>query len=254
MYKIFAKTLFVGQNLISVPECHSTNTLASELSEKNNLPEGTVIITPNQTAGRGQRGNSWQTTAGLNLTLSILLKPSFLSVKDQFHLTLVTSLAVYDYLVSTSLNGIKIKWPNDMLIGPKKVGGILIENTLQGMSIQKSIVGIGLNVNQTSFSLATATSLSREANKPFDLNEALNSLLTYFEQRYLQLRSGKAAALKEEYLSHLYGMNTTKVFIAQQIRFKGIIQGVTDGGELIVLTDGERKTFSLKEISLDLSA
>ncbi|MBS1507952.1 MAG: biotin--[acetyl-CoA-carboxylase] ligase [Bacteroidetes bacterium] len=237
-----------------MPECHSTNTLASELSDKTNLPEGTVIITPNQTAGRGQRGNSWQATEGLNLTFSILLKPTFLPVKDQFHLTLVTSLAVFDYLTSLSLNGIKIKWPNDMLIGVKKVGGILIENTLQGTSIQKSIVGIGLNINQQEFPIASATSVSLQAGRAFDLNDALNSLLSYFEQRYLQLRAGKSAALKEEYLTNLFGIHETRVFIANQVRFEGTIQGVNDNGELVVLTNGMHKTFSLKEISLDLTS
>jgi BirA family biotin operon repressor/biotin-[acetyl-CoA-carboxylase] ligase len=254
LYKIFANTLFIGQKLISVPECHSTNSLASELSDKSNLAEGTVVITPNQTAGRGQRGNSWEATAGLNLTFSILLKPTFLSVKDQFQLTLVTSLAVTDYLKSISLNGIKIKWPNDILIQQKKVGGILIENSLQGAAIQKSIVGIGLNINQQTFSIATATSLSRESQKAFDLNESLNTLLGCFEQRYLQLRAGKSPELKQEYLDYLFGLNERRAFTASGLPFEGVIQGVNDNGELIVQIGSQSKTFSLKEISLNLNA
>jgi BirA family biotin operon repressor/biotin-[acetyl-CoA-carboxylase] ligase len=252
LYKIFADTLFVGQKLISVPECHSTNSLASELSDKISLADGTVVITPNQTAGRGQRGNTWESTAGLNLTFSIVLKPAFLSIKSQFCLTQVTSLAVADYLKSLGLEGVKIKWPNDVLVDEKKTGGILIENSLQGEAIQKSIVGIGLNINQKSFAASTATSLALVVGKDFDVNTALNSLLTKFESRYLQLRAGKYAELKKEYLENLFGLGEQRTFTARNERFSGIIQDVNEKGELIISVQGNPTHFSLKEISFDL--
>ena len=250
LYKIFANTLFTGQQLVFVPECHSTNSLASELATKNILSEGSVVITTNQTAGRGQRGNAWETAAELNLTFSILVKPTFLSVKNQFYLTIITSLAVVDFLKEQSVAEVKIKWPNDILIGKKKICGILIENSVQQETIQQSIVGIGLNINQKNFGISTATSLAVVKDRDFDLNESLNFLLENFEKRYLQLRSGKLAELKSGYLENLFGIGEPQTFISNGKEFEGIIEGVNENGELKVSDNGNTSSFKLKEISL----
>ena len=252
MYKIFANTLFTGQRLVFVPECHSTNSLAAELASQGPLPEGTVVITNNQTAGRGQRGNTWETGMGLNLTFSVLLNPTFLSLKNQFYLTIVTSLAVADFLKEKSPDGIKIKWPNDILIGKKKISGILIENSVRKDAIQQTIVGIGVNVNQKDFKVPAATSLAMVLNSTFDLNEALNSLLGNFEKRYLQLRADKLAELKKEYLENLFGIGEPRTFISDQQKFSGVIEGVNDHGELLITIDGTKRAFNLKEISFVL--
>lgn len=250
MYKIFANTLFTGRQLVFVPECHSTNSLASELASKSVLSEGSVIITSNQTAGRGQRGNTWETAAGMNLTFSILLKPTFLSLKSQFYLTIVTSLAVVDFLKEQPIKEVKIKWPNDILASKKKICGILIENSVQQETIHQSIVGIGLNINQDSFSSSSATSLAIVAKKTFDLNDALNSLLEKFEKRYLQLRGGKLAELKSEYLENLFGFGKSQSFISNGKEFEGTIEGVDETGELKVSDNGIVSSFKLKEIAL----
>jgi BirA family biotin operon repressor/biotin-[acetyl-CoA-carboxylase] ligase len=250
LYKIFANTLFTGQQLVFVPECHSTNSLASELANKSILTEGTVVITSNQTAGRGQRGNTWETAAGMNLTFTIVLKPTFLSVKNQFNLTIVTSLAVADFLKEQSVEEVKIKWPNDIFAGKKKIGGILIENSIQQETIHQSIVGIGLNINQNNFSSPGATSLAIIANKTFDLNKMLNSLLEKFEKRYLQLRSGRLAELKSEYLENLFGFGEAQTFISNGKEFEGTIEGVDENGELRVSDNGVTSSFKLKEIAL----
>lgn len=252
MYKIFANTLFTGQQLVFVPECHSTNSLASELASKSILSEGTLVITSHQTAGRGQRGNSWETAAGMNLTFSILLKPTFLSVKDQFYLTIITSLAVADLLKEQSVMEAKIKWPNDILVNQKKIAGILIENTIQREMIQQSIVGIGLNVNQKNFNIATATSLANVAGHDFDLNKVLNLLLEKFEHRYLQLRSGKYTELKNEYLKNLFGLGEQRTFVSNDQQFQGVIQNVNENGELVVTVNDNLRSYSLKEINFIL--
>jgi BirA family biotin operon repressor/biotin-[acetyl-CoA-carboxylase] ligase len=250
LYKIFANTLFTGKQLVFVPECHSTNTLASELASKSILSEGTVVITSNQTAGRGQRGNTWETAAGMNLTFSILIKPTFLSVKNQFYLTIITSLAVIDFLQEQSLVELKIKWPNDILADKKKICGILIENSVQQETIHQSIVGIGLNINQKNFTISTATSLSIIKDQTFELNEALNYLLANFEKRYLQLRSGKLSELESEYLENLFGFGKTQTFISNENEFEGIIEGVNENGELKVSNKGNVSSFKFKEIAL----
>jgi BirA family biotin operon repressor/biotin-[acetyl-CoA-carboxylase] ligase len=250
LYKIFANTLFTGKQLVFVPECHSTNALASELASKSILSEGTVVITSNQTAGRGQRGNTWETAAGMNLTFSILIKPTFLSVKNQFYLTIITSLAVVDFLKEQSVVELKIKWPNDILAGKKKICGVLIENSVQQETIHQSIVGIGLNINQKNFTISTATSLSIIKDQTFELNEALNYLLANFEKRYLQLRNGRLSELKSEYLENLFGFGETQTFISNENEFEGIIEGINENGELKVSNKGNVSSFKLKEIAL----
>jgi BirA family biotin operon repressor/biotin-[acetyl-CoA-carboxylase] ligase len=223
-----------------------------DLTSKSPLPEGTVVITSNQYAGRGQRGNTWQAAAGMNLTFSALLRPAFLSVKHQFALTMVTSLAVFDYLESKGLADVKIKWPNDILVGKKKICGMLIENVIQGDSIYQSIVGIGLNINQVEFPVATATSLALVTQTKFDLNEQWNQLLEKLEKRYLQLRAGKQNALKDEYLKNLLSVHLIQKFILNGASFDGTIKTVDDLGQLIVDVNGTEKVFSTKEISFVL--
>lgn len=129
--------------------CGSTNT---ELAKLHDAPAGTVVVADCQMAGRGQRGNSWESEAGKNLTFSLLLRPYTISAAHQFELSMIVSIGICNAL-SNTLNGHKplIKWPNDIYVGNRKLCGILIENSLVGSSIARSIVGIGINVNQTEF-------------------------------------------------------------------------------------------------------
>ena len=232
-----------------MPECHSTNSLALELCQQSPPPaEGTVVITANQTAGRGQRGNTWSTQPGMNLTFSVILKPSFLAIRDQFYLNVFISLAVHDYLHARQVSGISIKWPNDIYILGKKVCGILIENQLQGQLYSFSVIGTGININQHEFELSSATSVSLALNRQFDLNEELSTLLNYIEARYLQLHNNKLEELMRDYRAALYWMNETHTFSSEGNEFEGIIEGVDVSGRLIV-NDGNRRSFGLKEIS-----
>ena len=122
--------LFVGQNLISIKEVDSTNTFLKNLvANSKPVPEGTVIMAESQYAGRGQQQNGWHSEPGKNLTFSLLLNPAFLAVTDQFDLTRVVSLGVYDALEPILGNNLKIKWPNDIYYGDKKLGGIYYRAT-----------------------------------------------------------------------------------------------------------------------------
>ena len=146
-------TLFTGHNLIELSDCPSVNSHAIELLKSVNLAEGTVIFTTNQTAGRGQRGARWYSDTGKNVTMSLILFPRFLDLKDSFQLSKIVSLGVYDFLsvnLPKAVN-IKIKWPNDIVADGKKICGILIENILRDNRLNASIIGIGLNVNQEFF-------------------------------------------------------------------------------------------------------
>ncbi|HEX6226041.1 MAG TPA: biotin--[acetyl-CoA-carboxylase] ligase [Chryseolinea sp.] len=231
-----------------MPECHSTNTLALELCQQSHTPDGTLIITDRQTSGRGQRGNSWESHPGMNLTFSVILKPTFLAVKDQFLLSMLTSLAIHNYLSETCPQAVSIKWPNDILIKQFKICGILIENQLVGDQVNNTVIGIGLNINQQEFGVQRATSLSLETGQKYDLQNVLEGLLSHLEVRYLQLRQGRAALLREDYLKNLYRFNQRHTFQSGDVRFEGKILGVDGQGKLRVAIGEQEKTFGVKEI------
>ena len=232
-----------------MPECHSTNTLLFELAQKTSLPEGTLLITNNQILGRGQRGNSWEAEPGMNLTFSLLLNPHFLSSQEQFYLTIAISLGIHDFLSSRLSGSLKIKWPNDLMVDERKIAGILIENSLMGESIQQSVVGIGLNVNQEVFSHPSATSMIVEAGTEYSLPIELNLLLERLESRYIQLRSGNVAALKADYLKNLFRIGETHEFVSNDERFIGRVEGIDTIGKLKVCVNQTERSFGLKEIS-----
>lgn len=154
----------------------STNTQL--MKDRESLPDRSVYAALFQTAGRGQKGNRWESRPGENLTFSLLLKPVFLSVADQFILSQIVALGLLDYLKD---HGVKasIKWPNDIYAGDRKICGTLIENTLSEGHIAASIAGIGLNLNQKEFdpSIPNPTSLSLETGKSYDVKEELPHLL-----------------------------------------------------------------------------
>ena len=144
MHKDPIDSLFPGANQIRLPSCHSTNDVASDLLAEGNIAEGTVIITDHQTKGKGQRGNSWESEPGKNLTCSLILKPKFLPVQKQFELTVVSSLAIVHTLRDLGLPNAQVKWPNDIYYGNAKIAGILIENTVRANHLEYAVVGIGL--------------------------------------------------------------------------------------------------------------
>ncbi len=248
MYKILANTLFLAKNVVYVPECHSTSSLLLELSDKTNLPEGTVVITNHQTKGRGQRGNTWEAASGMNLTFSILLRPGFVSVPEQFIITQAISLALADYLRERGASPVKIKWPNDLLIGDKKVAGILIENAVAGTTIQQCVVGIGVNINQKVFDVRTATSLSLAVGQPFSLPDEWALLIEKVEQRYMQLKHSNKSTLQADYFQLLYQLGECAWFEVDAAPVSGTIQSVDANGRLLVAIGGETRSFGSKEI------
>lgn len=232
-----------------MPECHSTNTTAMELCQQTNAPEGTLVITSNQTSGRGQRGNTWESAPNMNLTFSLVWKPTFLAAREQFYLNIVTSLSIRDFLAECSHVPVHIKWPNDILANELKICGILIENQLSGDKITNVVAGIGVNINQQHFESATATSLSLITSRQYDLQTMLEALLTHLETRYLQLRQNKREELQAEYLKHLYRINQEYSFLSQERIFKGKIMGIDDHGRLRIATEEGEKVFGIKEVS-----
>ncbi len=214
------ESLFIGQNLIELNSVDSTNSYALELM-KNSLPvEGSLIYAHTQTGGRGQRGKQWQSEPNSNLTFSIVLYPN-LTVAEQVYLTKVVSLGITDYLDSikefesrhpqgvsqTKSLKARIKWPNDIYVGDKKIAGILIENNLKGEQVVSSVAGIGFNVNQMKFDgLDSAVSLRMLTGFDFGLSECLSGLCGRIEARYLQLKTNKKDLLDLDFLKKAYNL------------------------------------------------
>ena len=243
--------LFVGQNFISIKEVDSTNNFLKELlSNSKPLIEGTVIMAENQYAGRGQHQNGWHATAGKNLTFSLLLQPHFLAVASQFDLVRAVSLGVYDALAPLLDEKLKIKWPNDIYYADCKLGGMLIENLVQGGQIRNSIIGIGLNINEEHFpeNLPNAISLKQILHADYDLNTLLSEICSHIEAYYLNLKAGKVSILRSDYINRLYWLNEEKRFKSANRVFTGVIKGVRDNGLLLVNNNGEELEFNLKEI------
>ncbi|RAU83751.1 biotin--[acetyl-CoA-carboxylase] ligase [Pontibacter arcticus] len=241
-------TLFIGQKQIFLPVCESTNSEAQQLLIKNEAIEGCVVYTAQQTHGRGQRGNVWEAAPGCNITLSVVLSPTFLPVRQQFYLNIIVSLAVLDLLREQGLAEAQVKWPNDLYFKDKKLGGILIENTINSYAIQHSIIGIGLNINQTQFTFPTATSVSLLLGQEMSVEVMQNRLLELLEKRYLELRSNKTARLKYEYLQALYRYQETHHFLVANKQVEGQIVGVDEDGRLAVEIANELQYFAFKEI------
>lgn len=226
----------------------STNSEA--LRRLPELASGTVLAAREQTAGRGQRGNSWFSEPGKNLTFSIVLKGLPLSAPDAIRLNYLCSVAVAIFL---EREGVKaaVKWPNDIYAGGRKICGMLLENTLgPGGSLLASVVGIGLNVNQTVFpQLANATSLALCSGKEYELEQALEDFLAIFEGLLLQV---EAEELFADYSSRLYrkGVPARYHDLLSDREYQGVIEGVEPDGRLHIRNlDGGDYYYRFKEVS-----
>lgn len=217
-----------------------------------------------QTAGRGQRGNTWKSAEAQNLMFSILLKPDFILAKDQFIISAIVTLGLEKYLKDNGITA-KIKWPNDIYVCDRKICGILIEHGISGENLSTSVCGIGLNINQREFpkDLPNPTSLALElerlGNKPenFNLRDELEILLGdiflfYDKARDEFSQTGKYESLYEEYLSHLYRKNEWHRYTetADNREVEARIVGINDTACIILeYRDGTQKAFAFKEIS-----
>ena len=231
----------------------STNEYLKSLIETSFLEDFSVVITSQQTSGKGQRGVKWKSEPHKNLTFSIYKIHHQLSVRSQFTLNMIVSLAVYKAISDLKIPDIKIKWPNDIMSANKKLGGILIENSIKSNQIKHSIIGIGLNINQTDFeNLPQASSLKNITGMNYDLDILLTSILNEIKSCFQFFESQKYDELKQKYLKHLYRINKVSTFQSKEgIYFSGIIKSVNDYGLLIVkLENGKEKIFDIKEIKL----
>lgn len=234
---------------------NSTNQKLKEMVGDEAFPEFTVVVATDQTAGRGQLGNFWESEAGKNLTFSLLLQPDFLKVQQQFCITQLVTLALMDVLKPLYQN-VSIKWPNDIYANDQKLAGILIENNLKGNSISDSIIGIGLNLNQTVFTsnAPNPVSLCQLTGLNHPPEEMLKSFLSAFVARYLNwMETDNNEMLQQAYLSHLYRRTGWHWFSDNTGHFEASFYGIEEDGHLKLQTrSGDIRTYAFKEVSFIL--
>lgn len=248
VYDSCSETLFIGKKIVYLTTCHSTNDIAAELLLNGTLKEGDVVISDEQTAGRGMRGSHWVSKAGENLTFSVVLRPDFLPVARQFALSQVVALGVVSGIRRHAAEAL-IKWPNDVYLAGKKIVGMLIENTVQGKLLLSSVAGIGLNTNQLDFFGIHATSLRAYTGREIDKGQLLRDVLIGIEEYYLRLKEGDGERIQQEYLENLLGYGEERSFVAEGIRFSGSVAGVQPTGQIeIRIPEGGTRIFDLKEL------
>ncbi len=248
MYKIPAKNSILAKKIVFMPSCHSTNDICAALVEKDGPSDGLVVITDFQEKGKGQGRNTWSSEKGENITLSYYLNTDFLLAKEQYFLNMAVSLAVLGTVREFLDDQVEIKWPNDIYYG-KKISGILIQNSLRGPSMEYSIVGIGLNVNQVDFPIENATSLRKISGKWYTLQSVFETLSAQLEFHYTMLRSKSFDQIKNLYMNNLRWLNETHIYENEGVEFSGKIVDILPHGNIVIRTEEGDKSFDFQRVS-----
>ncbi|RTL13685.1 MAG: biotin--[acetyl-CoA-carboxylase] ligase [Flavobacteriaceae bacterium] len=239
--------------IIKLDAIDSTNHFLKALSVQESCENFTVVSTESQTEGKGQRGSGWASEVGKNLTFSVLYNQNIEGITSLFTLNILVAISVVDVLKSVSNLNFVIKWPNDILAENKKIGGILIENTFKNSKEVQSIIGIGLNVNQSQFeNLPQASSLYQLENKIFDRETLLISIVNRLEFNLNQIKVLGETHFWNAYHQILFKKDVVSTFesVAGN-RFVGKIQEVTQEGKLAVLLEDDTiRFFDVKEIKM----
>lgn len=238
--------MIIGANKLFFQNLPSTNSYALDLLKKSKLPEGTIVYTNYQSAGKGYSDNKWESEDGKNLLISIILYPSFVKPEDQFFISMAVSLGVCDFLMRY-IPECSIKWPNDIWVKNDKIAGLLLESSLSENQIEVTVAGIGLNINQKKFlsNAPNPVSLNQLTGEFYDLSSSLEKLSADLDKRYKQLIGGNWEEIKKEYVSKLYRLNEWHKFRDKNGYFTGRVLTVGDFGRLLI----ERKTGGKSEYS-----
>jgi BirA family biotin operon repressor/biotin-[acetyl-CoA-carboxylase] ligase len=251
--------LHATQNIIGhvqeyLPETDSTqNQLLARMAE-GTLPEGWLIHTDFQTAGRGQTESTWHSERGQNLLFSFVLYPRFLKADQLWRLNQMISVTLIAVLETyIDFEQLKIKWPNDILLRERKIAGILIQNQLSGEKIEHSVIGIGININQKVFeqtieNIFPPTSLSLETGTDFELSAILNRFCERANFFYEHLQHSSESYLENLYLESLYKYRQTGTFQVKGQTVSGMIEAILPDGRLVFLANGVRTYLQPKEL------
>lgn len=241
----------IGENKITLKRTDSTNYYAINLLGRHKPTEGTLVCADYQSAGRGIDNNHWESEKGKNALISIILYPDFLLPEKQFLLNKMVSLSILDFLKGKiSDNRLSIKWPNDIYVDELKIAGILINNTISGNTLEASVIGIGLNINQELFisDAPNPVSLKMLTNIEYSISGCIDELCTCFESRYTQLKNSDDQ-IDVDYLNSLFRFNIFYNYRYKDQDITGKIVGTDEFGKLILEKEtSEILTCDFKEI------
>jgi BirA family biotin operon repressor/biotin-[acetyl-CoA-carboxylase] ligase len=237
--------LFV-KNHIQLDDVSSTNLYLRKLIKDKSINENILVSTNYQEKGRGQRSNIWESEKNMNILISFLYVHTTNNY-DLFKFNMLISLAIYDFLSKYFKTGLKIKWPNDLMINNKKIAGVLVQNIESNF---KSIIGVGININQKEFKNFSpqATSFSNELNKEFNRNVLILELMNNFENyliNYFQFND-----LKNSYMLKIYKFKQQTNFLNNLKEFKGEIINFNSSGEIIIKRGDEFLCFKNGEVKM----
>jgi len=244
---------------INLPTVDSTNTFLREMlaeegtgvvQSARSLPGFTLVVADEQTQGRGQQGNSWETERGKNLIFSLLCHPDFIPPPRQFLLSQCMALAIAQTL-SQYVKEVTVKWPNDIYVGEEKISGTLIECDLQGKRIANCIIGVGININQTHFrsDAPNPTSLQLLTGKTIDREAVLSEVLRHFQHLYELLHEGGTDEVRHLYKTHLYRREGFHRYSDVRGEFWAEIADVEPTGHLLLrFESGTVVRYAFKEV------
>lgn len=234
---------------INLPTVDSTNLFVREIladessgnvvSAGASLPGFTLVVADDQTCGRGQKGNSWETERGKNIIFSLLCHPSFIQPVHQFLLSQSMAVAIQQAL-SEHVDGVEVKWPNDIYVGDSKISGTLIECDLRGKNISNCIIGVGVNINQTTFrsDAPNPTSLKLLTGQEHDREAILSDIMSRFQQCYSMLQDGREEEVRSAYMRCLYRRKGLHKFADARGEFMAEIAGIEPTGHLLLRFEG----------------
>jgi BirA family biotin operon repressor/biotin-[acetyl-CoA-carboxylase] ligase len=242
-------------SVVHLLEVDSTNRYvrdeAAVLWKNRGTGDFAIVTAGHQTAGRGQRGNTWNSNAGENLLFSILVRPGeTLEVSKQFLLSQAVALSIHDAMKCHGIDT-QVKWPNDIYAGNRKLAGILLELDYSGAFVEQAIIGIGLNVNQENFPPMDRVPVSMKMllGRNLGINDVLATALEFFEHYYSQMLYGNREALAAEYSRLLLGYKELRSFVDSEARFDAVIEGVEGDGHLLLRrSDGTLSRYAFKEV------
>lgn len=242
---------YVGHRIIHLESVDSTNNYVAKLKNEGKISSGAVILSDIQTDGRGQRANKWQSNPFENLTFSFLLEPQFVNNISSITINHCVSLALLDFLATFKINA-HIKWPNDIYVDKRKIAGILIENNFKSGSVNYSIIGVGVNINQTIFDELKATSLREITGKAVNVKSVLFEIIFHLNARLYAFTNTSAEIIKGYYDAFLCNMNESVSYLYKSKSTEGIIRGTDELGNILIEQMDEILTFRNGEIKLKM--
>ena len=247
---------FYDMNILHLEEVDSTN--AYIMRNIDELETPMMVTAYRQTAGQGQRGNSWEAEPGKNLTFSIFYRPFALAPMAQFSMSEAVALSVVDFLALYGIEA-KVKWPNDIYVGDCKICGILIRHSVTGASVDYSVIGVGINVNQVEFlsDAPNPVSMRQFTEQMYDVPALYAEIAAIMMSRLEQLGDEECRkALHEEFMKSLWrgdGKEYPFVDAASGNTFSASIAGIEAHGPMrLRLSDGTERTYAFKEVAFVL--